>query len=601
MEENFNNLKKSFFKMLSTYIENKNELSKYDTLIHMPPKRFEATFSLYFLLRPKSFFLILTKEVEVKFKQSYQEFLSFYEKKILPELSYDIKKDLKDFPTRLENFNIIPLSESHFRDIQLFKDTINSIILSIINNFNSQNILIDVTGGTKLHSIILANLASIHNLSYCYLMVDESKRADGISALAGTERIYIQQPEYKKISYLSIHSFPILSIFDSHISCFYDGKTIFSKLNIKPDSFEKVKNLFDKYSQDYAVYLNHNLISMLEEDFAELIKMIRSFFEPDFLSSIESFMRESKIFAISLSNKFWNFPFEFIFNDFNDFILLRSIPAMNLTERKDQEIKDLNGKDLQVMYSKEKDPKARYSEANDIGKIEKLSYLKEIKKENKEKESNSFDEIVSLSDKESKNIINEKNSDKIKILVALLSSDDYMKNQYNELLNSFSSSNNLSLKKLFLPSKDEFLYLLQECDIAHIICHGILKNGTFGLMMENLVNKNEKNKLILEQTDFTNIKSPDFLFISACSSLTINLDWDKTIYYELFKNGCKTIIGTHWAVPQKEALSVSNLFYKNFLSGQPVGMALHLALKEINNQFLSRNYYFIGNHTARII
>lgn len=597
MNTNLFNLKKSFLKMLSTYLENKSELIKYNTLIHMPSVRLSATFSLYFLTRPRFFYLILSEEVQKTFEQNYNDFLNFYNNEIFPEFTEDIKKELKDFPAKMEDIKIIRLTENQFSDIQNFKDHINHQILSLLKRLNPENILIDITGGTKLHSLTLANLASSHNLSYCYLMVNENKSTDGISALAGTERLYIQSPEYKKISYLSIHAFPILSILNDQISCFYAGKTIFSRLKIDKNSFEKIKSLFNKYSQNYSIYLNHDLIAMLEQDFVEIKNKIRSFFEPDFLRQLEIYMNESKIFAISLSNKLWNFPFEFIFNDFNDFILLRAVPEINESAKMNETSKENEKSTLEEM-NQIQDEKSKNKKEN-----EKI-------KENKENKGNKNEKLYERSKENERKEEVETNKDKIKILVASFSKEEYMKNQYEELLSSISSNNSIYANGLFLPTKEEFLYSLQNCDIAHIICHGVVRNGIHGLIMEKSTMENSiayegkdyiiKDYIIIERKDFENIKAPKFLFISACSSLTIDIEWDKTIYYELIKNGCKTIVGTHWAVPQRQAALVSKYFYKCFFSGQPVGMALHSALQEINDQFLSRNYYFIGNHTARI-
>ncbi|MEJ5273264.1 MAG: CHAT domain-containing protein, partial [Spirochaetota bacterium] len=193
------------------------------------------------------------------------------------------------------------------------------------------------------------------------------------------------------------------------------------------------------------------------------------------------------------------------------------------------------------------------------------------------------------------NNINDKNLNKNKILIACLSNDDLMKKQYEYLKENLEKLAGIKVKELFLPSKDVFLDEFSESTMTHIICHGKIVDNKQVLVLEN-----SNDKIYLSKEDFKRFKSSEFVFISSCSSLTINVNWEDTIYKEMVKNGCKTIIGTHWAIPQDLSLYVSTSFYKNFTSGKPVGMALHEALKEINNEFLSRNFYFIGNHTLTL-
>lgn len=547
MEQNF---EKSIWQIISSFIVNKDEFSRFTCLVHIPAKRLEPTFLNYLIFQPKNCYFIISKELEKPFDDFKNSFIDLFEAKIINNMTDEMKIYFSDVISNINKINLLILKNEEFSDFLLFKARVNSLISDLVKKFNNSEIIIDVTGGKKLHSIICAELSSLYHLAYSYLNVEENHNKDGISAQGGTERLYIQYPDSKKLSYLSIHSFPLLSISNSEISCFYDGTSIFSDFYFEEETRQNIINLFSSFSNNFTYFLTHKLEKMLEPDFHDIVQNIRNIFPINFLNQIESYIRQSNIFSISLNKRFWNFPFEFIFTNFDDLIILRSIPR--------------------------------------------------------------------IEEKKQKNIINKndnsnKINSKIKFLLVNLSEDEYMNFQYNELKEYLGNISSIELVALSLPEKKEFLEVYSKSDISHIICHGQIIDDNQVFILEKPYNKNKdiielykdgnKSKLnheYLTINDFIDIKSPQFVFISACASLTLNVDWDKTIYFEMAKNGCKTIVGTHWAIPQFESSIISKSFYENFISGKPVGMALNNALKKVNNSFLSRNYYIIGNHTAVI-
>ncbi len=525
MEINFEKLKKSINQVISSILLNKDEFSKYKCLVNIPAKRLDPTFLIYFLFNPKNFYLILSEELESNFINSYISFCKFFKEEIYKELNEELKYQYKDFSLELEKLNVNIMNNNDFSDFQIFKRKLESILQDIIKNFNHDQVILDITGGKKLHSVISAELSKQYHISFSYLDVTEAQNKDGLTAVSGTEKIYIQPFNSKRLSYLSISSFPIISISDTQISCFYNGNTFNSKFSLDEKIKNDINNLFIEYSKNLPPFLSKNLHNMLEPDFLKIKEKIRNLFSQEFISNLEDALSSSKVLGISLDERHWNFPFEFIFRSHKDFIILRSIPFVN-----------------EFINSK-----------------------------------------------------NDKNSIKNKILIACLSNDDLMKKQYEDLKENLENLAGITIKELFLPSKEEFLNEFSESTMTHIICHGKIVDNKQILVLEN-----SNEKIFLRKEDFTKIRSSDFVFISSCSSLTINVNWEDTIYKEMVKNGCKTIIGTHWAIPQNLSLSVSTSFYKNFTSGKPVGMALHEALKEINDEFLSRNFYFIGNHTLTL-
>lgn len=524
----FNKLEKSIWKILSSYPLYKSEISKFDSLIHIPAKRLDPTFLIYMLFKPKNFYLLISKEVKENFENSYNKFIEFYHSEIKENIPFAIKEDFFNFPLPYDKLNLIFLEENNFDNFENFKSFFRQIIEKIVKQFSVNNILIDITGGKKMHSVICAEIASIFHITYSYLDVIEKSNIDGISAVSGSESLYIKNPESKRLNYLSIYSYPILSLSNNSISCFYNGASFSDSFEFEKENFIKIISIFSKYSENLKDFLSNNLAMMIEDDYLRIKNELRSYFSSDFIEKLENIIKTTKRIIICLNKELWNFPFEFIFNDYNDILILRSIPeVLNFSIFHDDEAKDKNSGS--------------------------------------------------------------------RILLAALSADEKIKIQFELLKDFFSKIPGIDFVPLYLPEKDKFLNEFSKCNIAHIITHGDIKEDTQIFYIEN---KKENDCKYLYPKDFEDIKSADFVFISACSSLTLNVDWDKTIYYQFMKNGCKTIIGTHWAVLQEEASKISVNFYKNFIDGQPINMALHNSLIDLNNNFLNRNYYIIGNHAA---
>ncbi len=573
----FNKLKSSIWQLLSTFHINREQISKFKSLIHIPSLRIEPSILIYFIFHPNSLYLILSEKVRIDFEKEYNQFVEFFNNEIIDEIPQNIRSYYSNFPMEFNKIDIMTVKDEDFNDLEYFKDLFESISIQILKEYRYDEIIIDVTGGTKLHSIVATNFAIENNIAYSYLSVIEQKNESGILAKSGTERLYIKYPDSKKLNYLSIFSFPIISIFENEVTCFYDGVTKIGKFSMDEEKQIKIKEMFENYSIQFEDYLRFNLVKMLEPDFTKLKNLIKSCFSDDFLNEIENFLNPGKIFAISLNNKFWNFPFEYAFNYYCDFLLLRSIP----------DLQTKNGIRSPIKYQN-----------NNNNKNDNSKYSNSDNTYNNKNEKNKKD----YDDSNEKNYEN-KNIYKIKIVLASLSNDDLMKNQYeklNSLFNNRNLNNQIEINSLFLPDKAKFLQTLQDCDIAHIISHGGICQDKQTFVVENIGNDKTNHQSYLYPEDFENIHTGKLIFISACSSLTLNIDWDKTIYYQFIKNGTKTIIGTHWAILQEESLDISLKFYENFLSGEPVGKALHDALKEIDKDFLYRNYYILGNHTLSI-
>ncbi len=603
-------LKKSIYQILSTYAIEGKEFPSYKCFINVPPKRTTQSIISYIFFNPDNAYFILSKDVKNDFIENFDN-LCRSRQNILQEIKDSqlplyLKNRFSSFFSKLKeiidtensnfsnskNFNIINLTDQEFNDFDFFKEKFENILKDLLTKYDPNKIIIDITGGTKLHSVILANLAKENNIAYSYLQVIENSIAGGIKASAGTERFFIIQPDKVKLNYIWIYSFPIISCFEEGLSCFYNGITKNSKFLVNIEKLNQLQTYFKEYSKNLTNFLQKNLEMMLENEFNNIKNLSRSFFDHDFLEELENLSDEkinpSKIFAFSLNKKYWYFPFEFVFKDYSNILFIRSIPDINLIEA------------------------------------------------NKNNEKNT--------------------SNKIRIVLTCLSKDNHMVQQYNDLKAKFDeikqNNDDFEMTYLFLPDKEQFLNSLADKDIAHIICHGFLESEKQIFLLEkdqnenqkddlhlannstnylsnnlsgntsinssinssknssgnfsknlNLSEKNNKNnneKIKIYASDFENIGSSRFVFISACSSLTINVDWDKTIYFQMTKNGTKSIIGTHWAITQEKALKISSNFYEKFLSGAPIGMSLHEALKLENDEFLFRNYYILGNHTATL-
>jgi CHAT domain-containing protein len=206
--------------------------------------------------------------------------------------------------------------------------------------------------------------------------------------------------------------------------------------------------------------------------------------------------------------------------------------------------------------------------------------------------------------------------------------------QYKELKAFFSKRNDIDFVDLYLPDKKEFIESLKNADIAHIICHGtILEDGQQGLLLEkekyafdkpelfegdvDMVKTNkeqsisefelalqsgktreelEKDYYIITKDDYKNKAVAPVLFLNACYSLNIQIDWDNSLFSEFINSGVKNIIGTHWVVPQNAAKEVSKDFYINLLKGDTIGQSLKKSLEKQSDPFIRRNYYILGNH-----
>ncbi|MFN3410945.1 MAG: CHAT domain-containing protein [Exilispira sp.] len=625
-ETNISDLEKSIWRIFSSYLVNKDKFKRFNCIIHTPAKRLNPTFLIYLIFYPKNCYFIISKGLVNSFQDFRRFFIDLFENKIKDKMNFELKSEYLNLPKNLNNVNLIILDDKQFNNYEQYKEILSSKIIELSNKFKLSEILIDITGGKKLHSAICVSLCEKYHIAYSYLDVVENREKDGLFAESGTETIYINYPDEKRLYYLSLLSFPVISILNNEISCFYDGKSFTSKFNFDDKNKKSIIKSFTVFSKDYAQYLSKNLEAMLNPDLNNITENIKKSVDQKFLLQLENVSSKSRLIAISLDKKYWNFPFEFLFNKFDDFIILRSIPEA-LPEKNKSKIKNtynnitnvlgeniLSDKDLYIVKTNNND------KINDDNNNYKANYNNNDKAydDNNNDITGDMKNYIANNCNEDdyrKNIYNKRKKES-KILISCFSNDNLMQSQFKEIKNFFDKNLQKEVIYLNIPSKIEFIKAIKNCGIAHIICHGkILDNKNekkqVFILEKKVINKsNIKQEFLnnddyidnyeyIEKDDFENIISPYFIFISACSSLAINISWENTIYSKFAENGCKTIIGTHWSVTQKHSSMISIEFYKKFIEeGKPVGMALHEALKKLNNPFISRNYYLIGDHKA---
>lgn len=162
------------------------------SFVHIPSKRFDLSYVILSLFRPNNFFALLTPEIKQKFLSDYKIFKKWYEKK---------------FHNKSPHLKVIEVSSPSQFDFEILSEQLHKNIFLKHN----KKILVDVTGGTKLHSILLYNLAIQYGLTSVYLYTHEIANNKSLNVFPGEEKLYFFN--YKTSQYKMIDLTQIFEIF----------------------------------------------------------------------------------------------------------------------------------------------------------------------------------------------------------------------------------------------------------------------------------------------------------------------------------------------------------------------------------------------------
>jgi hypothetical protein len=595
------------YRALNKYLMSDENIANFKFLIHTPSTMIGPTFLLLYLLNPKKVHFIFSKEAKSVYEENYDRFTKFFKYEILPDLPDKLKKRYDNFPQFTIEEDI--LSESEYINIEVFKSKLDAIIKKNLETFKPENIIIDITGGKKINSAVSYNYARENSLTISYINVDSKNYDKQWEKNPGTEKILIELPN-RSITYVSLQDYPLITINQENLTLLYEGRTLNSSFRFDKTKRNQIIEIFKEYSDSLEYYARKKNGSLLIQDqYYKIEKAIRECLDKNCLDAIDIIRKSCSMIVISMDEKNWQFPFEFIFN-----------------------------RPQSVVYNENRD--------ENISIKDNPSVNSQIYKSSLFSEEDSDDIIITRSIPAEKlfgqndlaqSIVEKQKKVKILLICACSENTNCNKNmyaQYKELKAFFSKRNDIDFVDLYLPDKKEFIESLKNADIAHIICHGtILEDGQQGLLLEkekyafdkpelfegdvDMVKTNkeqsisefelalqsgktreelEKDYYIITKDDYKNKAVAPVLFLNACYSLNIQIDWDNSLFSEFINSGVKNIIGTHWVVPQNAAKEVSKDFYINLLKGDTIGQSLKKSLEKQSDPFIRRNYYILGNH-----
>jgi len=283
----YKNLKISFESIITKNVSNhiKEILPDLQLVLHIPAKRIEVTFILMFALLPHKMVLLLTPEVKVEFFKEFKKFVKWHNKYFnlkMPELKfYNIESpESKIF----ENFNIKYYSK---------------LLWKILNNenikLNVQNeVLVDLTGGTKLHSVLLYDFALKNKFPFSYLYTREIKKEKGIFAIPGEEKLFIKLPQISGVNLISIDKFVDVNLKLKDKSFVLDlklnNKTYEKIIPVNLKEITMLKNTLEKIYEETSTFIlfkKRKDILYKMKNISE--KFLKKFFPENFLKIAENY------------------------------------------------------------------------------------------------------------------------------------------------------------------------------------------------------------------------------------------------------------------------------------------------------------------------
>lgn len=378
---NYRNLKISIENIISkdihTYI--KKLLPALKLVIHIPARRLEPTFVLMFALLPSKMILFLTPEVKLDFFNEFRRFVKWfgrnYSKFRLPEIMiYNIESpESKIF----EKFNL-----------KYYSNFLWKIINENIKSRHRENkILFDLSGGTKLHSIILYNFALKNRFPFSYLYTREIRGEKGIFAIPGEEKFFIKLPESQAINLLSIDKFVDVNLklknqsftLDFRLNNKVYEKTIPVDLKELRVLKENLERIYKKASEYIIFKRNQNILNEIK-DISR--KFLKKFFPERFLEITDTY----RYFRFYFDKNSYFLPVDFFLyyekNTFciRDFIFDFSyFPALSENELQKDYSKCML---ILVNYRNKYEKELFLREADDISKIANQNSIRAIIKTN---------------------------------------------------------------------------------------------------------------------------------------------------------------------------------------------------------------------------
>lgn len=526
---------KSLSNIISTFYTSSLKIKKYKLLIHTPSIRFNPSFIIYFAINPESALFITSSQLYNNFIDEFYKFKKWVLEEYINKIPEELKKYYKNFGKNVEIIN----SKNYFNQPDEFFNFSYAIIKAKIDKFKNANIInkineeviIDITGAKKIHSILLHEISQKLNTSYSYLSVNEkAKKSDNkldiISAESGTEVLIINNKKSGSFDYHNFEDTLDISITSNQIRFFYNEYIFRHSININNKTFKILKEKINILNQVLPFHIRKNLENMVIPLYNEIVKLLKRFLTDKLYNFIKNY--DGKIIKLIFDDTTYNIPLEFLIDSKKYLIVKKIVIPAERTNNKFYKNDELTGK-INMLIIK--------NGTDDIFFEKSLAIFKNLEKH--------YNNIVNF---------------------------EYIN------IDKMNGTNKTILQKKF--------------DIIHYIGHTSYDNkGMFIPVYENL-NKNIKKIYFNNKIFKLNSK---MVFFNSCFSSSIDLPFNKSFISTFLNNFTNIFIGNKWNIRTDDVYNFNKIFYENLFTGKTAGESFYIAINSFNTIFIKNNYSFFGN------